>query len=226
MKILYKIIFIVSLLYPFKGMGGALSTSQITGRDELFKVDVIQEQGVNKLLVKSSVVPVILGNRFTKYATNAGSNQMAVNGASTAITFTINSDPSGDLVVNSLIFSAFAGGIKLDKFLSLNTDLPNGILIEVKSSNQIFQFLPITNTIQFDSLFANGAGRSYAINFASGNDSMVARFGPASPFLIKKSGTYPTNDYIKVIIRDNISNISSLRFIAEGNIDLWVQHQE
>jgi len=193
--------------------------TRITGGDEAYTADVIEEDGAKKLLVKSSIVPQVLGNRFTYFAENLGSRDLNIDGSVTPVEFIINADVVGDLVVNSLIFEAFAGGIKIDKFLSLNASLTNGILIEVKSSDTVFQFEPIKNTIEFDSLFANGAGRSYEIVDASGNDSMVARFGPQSPFLIKKQGSFVIDDYIKVIIRDDIDSVNSLRFLAEGSVD-------
>jgi hypothetical protein len=194
--------------------------TKITGGDEQFVADVIEEDGLKKLLTKSSVVPIILGNRFTRFALDGGSDQMNVNGSGTPVEFFINADPSGDLVVNSLIFEAFDSGIRTDRFLGLNSGLTNGVVVEVKSQDTVFQFAPINFTIEFDSVFANGSGRSFEIIIASGNDSLVARFGPSSPFIIAQQGTYGTDDYIKVIIQDNLSAIASLRFIAEGSLDI------
>lgn len=192
---------------------------RITGGDELFAADVIQEDGNNKLLVKSTVVPEILGNRFVRYAENLGSKQLNVNGSVTPVEFIISADATGDLVVNSLVFEAFDSGIRQDRFLGRSSSLSTGVVIEVKSQDTTFQFLPITNTLEFNSLFSYGNGRSFEVINASANDSMVSRFGPSTPFLIKQAGTYATDDYIKVIISDAIQQVSSLRFLAEGSID-------
>ena len=193
---------------------------RVTGRTEEFVADVISEDGINKLMVKSTIFPQILGDRFTLYAENLGSNDMNVNGSGTPVEFIINPVAAGDLVVSSLVFQAFAGGIKIDKFLSLNSELSVGVLVEVKSEDFVFQFKPITNTIEFDSLFAYGSGRSFDLTFASGQDAIVSRFGPTFPFLLKKIGTYASDDYIKVIIQDNLNSINRFRFLAEGSIDL------
>ena len=47
-------------------------TVRIVGSDENFAADVIEEDGEFKLLVKSSIVPEIIGNRFTRFAENNG----------------------------------------------------------------------------------------------------------------------------------------------------------
>lgn len=196
-------------------------TVRIVGGDEAFVADVIEEDGLKKLLVKSSIVPQVLGHRFSRYARDAAlSIELNVNGSNTPIEFIVNSDATGDMIVSSLVWQCFAGGIKLDKFLSLNSELPTGLIVEVKSENVIFNFLAIRNTMEFDSLFAYGNGRSFEVISASGNDSLVSRFGPTAPFLLKKTGTYTIDDYIKVTVADNISSISRIRFLAEGNIDL------
>lgn len=198
----------------------ASSPNRIVGQDELYATDVIREDGINKLMVKSTIFPQILGDRFTLYAENLSSIDMNVNGSSTPVEFIINPIAAADLVVSSLVFQAFDGGIKIDKFLSLNQELTAGVLVEVKSEDFIFQFKPIRNTIEFDSLFAYGSGRSFDLTFASGQDAIVSRFGPTFPFLLKKTGTYATDDYVKVIIQDNLNSVSRFRFLAEGSIDL------
>lgn len=190
--------------------------AKLTGDDEQFVASVIQESGFNKLYVKATSAPQPVGDLFFLHATNGGSEDLNVNGSTTPVEFIVPADPSKDLVVNSLIFEAFAGGIKIDKFLSLNNALTNGILIEVKAEDEVFQFLPITTTSEFDAHFAYGPGRSFEIVFASGNDSMVTRYGPDTAFIIKKQGTYASDDYIKVIVRDNLNSIAKINFIASG----------
>ncbi len=189
---------------------------QLLGRDGQFLVDVIEEGGIYKIPVKATAAPQPIGNLFFLHALNNGSNSMSVDGSTVEVEFLINAEAGFDLIVNSMLFESFANGIKIDKFLSLNSDLANGILIEIKSQNETFQFLPIKNTQEFDSHFSFGPGRSFSLVFASGNDSMVARYGPDTPFIIKKQGTYASDDYIKVIVRDDISAIGSLQFIAAG----------
>lgn len=202
----------------------ASSTNRVVGRDEVHAVDVIQEDGENKMLVKASAVPQTLANLFFDYAIIDGASQNApfdlnVNGSGTPVDFYVLPDATDDKIINSLVFQAFDGGIKINTFLGQNSELDNGIMVEIKSNDEIFQFQPIKNTQEFDSLFSFGGGRSFELIFASGVDSMVARFGSDIPFILKPQGTYATDDYIKVTVSDNISNITRLRFLAVGQVD-------
>ena len=189
---------------------------QIIGKDGITKVDVITEDGLNKFPVKATSAPEPLGDLFFNYALNGGSEQMAVDGSVTTAVFEVPADPTKDLIVNSLLFEALASSINMQDFLGDNSPLANGILIEVKSQDQTFQFLPIKSTLDFDAVFSFGPARSFDLVFANAVDSMIARFGPDTPFTIFKQGTYTTDDYIKVFIRDNLTGADSIKFIATG----------
>jgi hypothetical protein len=193
---------------------------KLTGADGLYQADVVFEDGQKKLVVKSTIIPEAIGNLFFAHATNNGSEDMNVNGSGTPVDFIVSADATRDIIIESLAFESFASNIKIDKFLSLNQSLSNGILVEVKSEDTCFQFLTIKNTNEFDSHFAYGPGRSFRITIASGNDALVSRFGPSSPFVLKKQGTYPQNDYIKVTVSDNIQSINKLAFLAFGSYDV------
>ena len=200
----------------------AQDNSIVVLRDETSGLDaqIVLEDGERKLIVKSTSVPQPIGNLFFDHAKNNGSEEMSVNGSGTPIEFTITADATRDIVIESLAFESFANGIKIDKFLSLNSELTNGVTVEVKSQDTVFSFLSIKNTKEFDSHFAYGPGRSYRLNFASGNDAMVSRFGPTLPFVIAKQGTYASDDYIKVTIADNLSQVNKLSFLAFGAYDV------
>jgi hypothetical protein len=169
-----------------------------------------------RLLVENVVVPAPIGGRFEEYAKNGVSIEMAVDGGVTPVEFIVDANATLDLVVTSLSFQAFDGAIKIDTFLGSNNEITNGLIVEIKSEDIVFQFLPIKNTTEFNSLFAFGAGRAFDLIFANGDDSLVSIFAPESPFVIKKQGTYATDDYIKVIIQDDIDAVSRLRFLASG----------
>lgn len=158
---------------------------------------------------------------FFEHATVEGgtSIDMNVNGSlANPEVFTIPAQATESLVVQHLNFEIFDGGIKMDNFLGQNSELNNGILIEVKSQDEVFTFKPIVNTQEFDSHFAFGSGRSFELIIASGTDSLVARFGLNTPLVIKPQGTYATDDYIKVFIRDNLNSVDKIQFLAEGSV--------
>lgn len=191
-------------------------------RDETSGLDaqIIFEDGERKLIVKSTIVPEAIGNLFFAHALNNGSEDMNVNGQGSPIVFEIPADATRRIIIESMTFESFASGIKIDKFLSLNSELSTGITVEVKSQDTVFTFLPIKNTNEFDSHFSYGPGRSYRITVASGNDAMVARFGPNNPFVIEKQGTFATDDYIRITIADNLQQIAKLSFLAFGAYDV------
>ena len=185
---------------------------KIAGRDELYQADVIQEDGLNKLIVKSSIVPVSLGNLFFLKAENGGSSDMSVNGSGTPVTFSISSDPTDDLVVTEMRFSCFDNGIKIDNFLAQNSALTNGIDIDVTSGGVSFSFLPITTTAEFESNFSFGLGGRFNLIVGSGSDFCSSTFSPSNPFVLEAG----TSDSIDVTINDNLNNVGSIELIAFG----------
>ena len=194
---------------------------QIVGGDEQFPADVIFERGQKKLLVKSTTAPQILGNLSFDYATRLSDSSinLNVNGATVDQDFMIMSK-ANDLVVNSLVFECFAGNVRTDRFLDLNSELANGILVTVKSEDQEFSFNPIRRTGEFDSLFSVGEFADFKIIAASSGTFISAKFGLSSPFIIKATGSFAINDFIRVRVRDNLSSINRIRFLSAGAIDV------
>lgn len=190
----------------------------ITGGDDAFIADVIEEaNGEKKLLVRATSSPETLGAKFFKYAKNGSSEDMNVDGSTTPVEFILEATGTEDYIVEELRFECLDGNIKLDKFLGENNELTNGVLIEIKSEDTIFQFIPIRNTIEFDTLFAFGTGGEFQLITSSSVDAIAAKFSPSSPFRVCKQGTYTTDDYVKVIIQDDISSIDRLRLIVFGS---------
>lgn len=194
---------------------------KLFGGDELFPADVVQERGQNKVLVKATSAPQILGNLSFDYAINPlnSSIDLNVNGQATNVNYRINSK-ANDLVVSALVFECFAGNVRTDRFLDLNSELTNGLLITVKSENNTFQFNPIKRTGEFDSLFAVGDLSDFKIIAASSGTYVSAKFGLSSPFIIKKTGSYAIDDFIEVRVRDNLNSIGRIRFLSVGALDV------
>lgn len=193
---------------------------RITGKDESFPVDTVFEKGFNKLYVKASVAPQILGNLAFEYVKNGTNENMKVDGSTTPVVFTFENTTANDLIVNSMQFececsspsaAGFAGG----------SSLTNGVVVGVKSEDVSFDFKPIRKNYEFDSLFAQGSGGSFLIYSGAGNDYIGAKFSPASPFILKKTGTYASNDRVTVTINDNLSGsaVASLKLIIFGAYD-------
>lgn len=186
----------------------------VVGGDEQFAVDVIQEDGFNKILAKTTTVPDQLEKLLFNKALNGGSSDLNVNGSGTPQVFIIDAPLVGqkDAIYRELRFSAFDNGVKIDTFLGQNSELTNGILVELITNGNISPFLDIKNTAEFESHFAFGNGGKFDLIFSSGSDFMTATFSPLNPFKLVAG----SNDKIQVTIRDNLLNISFLEFIAFG----------
>lgn len=187
--------------------------TQITGSDELHKVDVVLEGGFRKMLTKASTVPESLGNLVFINASNGGNINIAQN-CNTDQIFVINAEGAlgADLVIEELRFSSLCAGIKIDKGLCGNQPWADGILVRITSNGVVFSFLPIKQTSQFDSHFSYGSGSRFSLVFASGADFMTSSFSPKNPFVLKKG----TTDKIEVLCRDNLTQASFIDFIAFG----------
>ena len=194
---------------------------QIVGGDETFSADVVRENNFNKLYVKATAAPQILGNLSFVTAKNGINESLSVNGSVAPVEFTIPAFADVDYIITSLTIECFAGNVRMDRFLDLNSELTNGLIIEVRSEDSVFQFLPIKRTGELDSLFSLGDGGDFNIVASSSGTFVSAKFGPASPFILRKQGTYPTDDYIKFIVRDNLSSIQRIRGISFGAKDIW-----
>lgn len=213
-----SLILVLLLSLSFNGWARSLQNTQISGRDELHKVDVIQEDGANKMLVKSTSVPEGLGNLVFVKAKNGTNENLAQNCGTVDQTFLISADPGtgADIVIQELRFTSLCSGIKIDKGLCGNQPWTDGILVRVTSEGQTFEFLPIKQTSQFDNHFSFGIGSRYELIFGSGADFMTAAFSPTNPFILKKG----TTDKVEVICRDDLSQSSFIDFIAFGFRDI------
>jgi len=194
---------------------------QIVGGNEKFPADVVNERGENRLLVKSASAPEVLGNIVFEYAARIsdGAIDLNVNGATTPQEFLIQAKPT-DLIINTLIFECFCGNTRTDRFLDLNSELANGLLVEVKSEDSPFSFQPIKRTGELDSLFSVGAFGDFKIIAASSGTYVSAKFGLSAPFILKAAGSFAIDDFIKVTVRDNLSSINRIRFLAVGALDV------
>ena len=189
---------------------------RIVGADETLAADVqLDGDGVMRLAVDAQVAVTPSQNLFFANALNGGSADLTVNGSSTPVEFTIDAGVQ-DALITELRFYGRDNGIQFGNFLGLNSALTNGVEVEVKSNDIIFTLPLIKTTDDFLNKFAFGTGRSAGVEQASGEDYFVASFIPAAPFIIKQAGTFVTDDYIKVTVQDNLTQINYFEFIAAG----------
>lgn len=131
--------------------------------------------------------------------------------------FRIDAEVDTTIFIEELRFYGAGNGIQFGKFLSQNQPLTNGIFVEIKSDNTITTLPLIKTTDDFKNKFAFGQGAGgFKLDIASGRDDFIAVFTFNNPFLLQPAGTFTIDDYIRIVIRDNISGISELQFIAKG----------
>lgn len=143
--------------------------------------------------------------------------QMNINAATTDQVFTFPMDALDDLFISEIRFFGLGNGIQFQNFLSLNSPITDGILIQIKTDNNLVTFPVIRRTEDFADKFAFGGGDNFQLYIQSGADKFLASFLSA-PFPLRRSGTFgPGNDdYIRIIIRDNLSQITQLQAAIVG----------
>lgn len=150
------------------------------------------------------------------YSGTPGIVDLNVNGENTPVVFTFPMDTLNDIFINEIKFYGRDNGIQFQNFLGQNSALTNGILVEIKTNNNIIQLPPIRTTDDFDDVFSFG-GSNFDVYFASGDDKFTARF-LASAFPLRRAGTFGTgnDDYIKITIQDNLNTINYLQCVVSG----------
>lgn len=165
------------------------------------------------------VTPGALGDLFIKNALNGGSSSLLVNGSGTPVDFTINAATDEDIFIQEMRFYGGGNGIKFGQFLSKNTKLTNGIEVTIQSDNESITLPLIKSTEDFKNKFAFGsaAAGQFSVDVQAGADQFLASFSFATPFPLRAVGSFTTDDFIRVRIRDDLtSGISTLEFIARG----------
>lgn len=166
-----------------------------------------------------SVTAKELSDLFIQEAMNGGSNDMKVNGSVTPVDFTIPASSTTDIFIEDLIFDGQANGIKFGQFLAQNIPLTNGLEITIKSDDVTTIFPIIKSTEDFKNKWAalSGDGSHFRIDVQAGRDEMLAIFSFPNPFLLRVAGSFTTDDFIRVRVRDNLTaGIQRLNFRAKG----------
>jgi len=166
-----------------------------------------------------NVTQKALSDLYFREAKYLGSVSMKVDGSVTAKAFRIEAEPNRDVFIESLIFHGQANGIKFGQFLAKNSKLTNGLLLSIKSDNIITTFPVIFSTEDFKNDFAalSGDGANFRIDIQAGLDEFLAILRFNNPFLMRVAGTFSPDDYIQVLVRDDLtSGLSDLAFQVKG----------
>lgn len=190
---------------------------RLTGRNEDLQVDIVDEgDGINRIAVTSKTAPAPLGTNFITNVTNGGSADLTINGSGTPVIFELSSTTQ-DRLISVIRFYGRDTSFDFDDFLGQASSLTNGILIEIKSEDVVTTFPAIQTSDDFRNKFSGNIGWYWNTN--SSPNTFSAEFRPRAPFFIRQTGTYSPDDYIRVIIRDNLTSTQYLECIVEGTLE-------
>lgn len=151
---------------------------------------------------------------FRFFRDSAASNDMAVDGSSTAVPYTVVCPQTGavELVrINAVIVD---GGIKYGEFGGMGAALTNGLEIKAFSvdDTEVFDFLD-GETIKTNEDWGALAGVDNVSFPAAGDDSFPVRW------TIAKSGAsvqLTPGDYLRVLIQDDLTGLTKFTMMAQG----------
>lgn len=198
------------------------STQYVSIADEEsgYTADVqLGEDNVNRLVVDARLVPRPIQGLFISRFENAGSTDLNVNGSATPIEFEIPTT-NFDRAINKISIYGRDAGIKFGQFLAINQALTNGLLIEIKSDDNVFTSLPLVQTDDFRNLFCVSP-RDFTIDVFSNEDVFNATFVAPEPIIIRSNTEFTTPDYIKITVRDNLNTVNYLEANVIGG-SIWV----
>lgn len=160
-----------------------------------------------------------LSDLFVEEALNGGSNDMTVNGSPGApIDFIIPAQVEKEIFIEDLIIDGQDNGIKYGQWLAQNNPLNAGVEITIKSDNieTTFPILKTTEDIKNKWAALGGDGANFRLDVQAGADEVLGILRFVNPFIIRAQGTFTTDDFIRVRIQDNLTNITRLNFRAKG----------
>jgi hypothetical protein len=168
-----------------------------------------------------NVTSKALSDLFIKKASLNGDDvnfSMTVNGSVTPKIFRINAQPETTIFIQEIRFYGQGNGIQFGKFLNINQTLNNGILVEIKSEDFVTDLFDIKTTEDFKNEFSYPGADAFRLDIASGRDDFLATFVFPNPFILDEIGAHGVgnDDYIEIRIRDNLTQVGSLQFIAKG----------
>jgi hypothetical protein len=167
-------------------------------------------QGILAIAGTVSTVPGGIGDAFYSYLKNTvGSNNFKIDCSPyIAGTCDFKVESVSDEIIFIEYIRCFGGGsgIQFGKFLSQSgTGLTNGLVMSVKSEDEIFTFEPIKKTEDFKNIMASIPGSDFRVDIQSGSDQFIAQFRPSVAIPLLPSGTFTTNDYINIKVSDDLS---------------------
>jgi hypothetical protein len=147
---------------------------------------------------------------------DTGQIDLNINGSVTPVEFTFPMDALNDYYVSEIRLFGLDSNISFGKFLGRNSEIPNALMIDIKSDNNISSFPAIESTDDFADKFA---GSDLDLFIQSGSDKFIASL-KTSPFPLRRAGTFGVgnDDYFKVTVGANLSQVTKLQCLLIVNL--------
>ena len=147
---------------------------------------------------------------------NGSSSNMAVNGSSPPVVFSLGANANADFEIQAMcLIAEFTGSVAIgNKFLAdaIGT-LANGLLVEAKVADDTYSFGNLKRTRDLIEISQPQGG----FNVIAGTTSLIQIFFYVPPRMtLARQGAYATDDYIKATVRDNLTGISYMEMFAQG----------
>lgn len=151
-----------------------------------------------------------------------GSNEnLVVNGSGTPVAFRIEANPEGgaNKFIDSLKLYGTDGNIKVGEanFLGANSPLTNGIQINFYKQGILRNSRTLRTTNDILGRFSSSASDNKIIN-QSGGDYIEATFNLVAKNIVVELEA-GENDYVEVLVRDNLTGVNSLYLLADGFLE-------
>jgi len=166
---------------------------------------------------QASEIGDIYAENATDDGTKTGSFNMVVNGQGTPVEFSLPTSDVNDTIISQIQFSGTASALKYGQFFGSNNELTNGVLLEIKADDVVKTLPVFVKTDDFDTDFASVGGARLVVQ--QGDDFFKFTWNFANnPFALRKKGTFLSgDDYVKVIIQDNVTQgVKTFKFNARG----------
>lgn len=167
------------------------------------------------------VTPKELSDLFIEPASLDGLGvafDMSVNGSVTPQEFIIPASVNTDVFIEEIRLFGQGNGIQYKGWLTSNSPLSNGLLVEIRSDNIITTLPLLFTTADIKNKFSFGQGATgFSLDLAAGRDEFIGVFTFKNPFILRVAGTFTTDDEIKITVQDNLTSTQAeLEFFAKG----------
>jgi len=153
---------------------------------------------------------VCCGRAMHGYLLDDASVEMAIDAESTPVVFTWNPG-SKDVYGMALVMAMEDAAIDMGDAYAGIDSLDNGVLIEIKAEDVEYEIANIKTTREYNQLAEPG---SFEL-IVTTPDNMNVHLS-LDGFTFKADGTYGSADYVRVTIRDDLSNLVHQSALFKG----------